>query len=114
MEENNKKSIPNEAITRSVVELAKQTGNVYESVMIISKRSNQISAARREELRGKLEEFNKTTDTLQEVYENEEQIELSRYYEMLPKSTIVATEEFLSGDLYYHHSSLKENKDKLD
>ncbi len=111
MEEKNRK-IPNEAITRSVVELAKQTGNVYESVMIITKRANQIAATRREELRQKLEEFNSKVDTLQEVYENEEQIELSRYYETLPKSTIVATDEFLAGKLYYRHSTADSAKEK--
>lgn len=111
MEENKRKSIPNEAITRSVVELAKNTGNVYESVMIIAKRANQITASRREELKQKLEAFNSSVDTLQEVYENEEQIELSRHYETLPKSTIVATDEFLSGKLYYHHASSDKGKD---
>ncbi len=114
MDEVKNRRIPTDAITRSVLELAKETGNVYESVMIIAKRSNQISAVRREQLKERLEEFSKVADTLEEVYQNQEQIEVSREFEMLPKSTIVATEEFLAGDLYYRHSTVDEKNESLE
>lgn len=102
-----RKSIPTEAVTRSIVELAEETGNVYKSVMIISKRANQITAQRREQLRAELDQFSRQPDTLEEVYQDEEQIEISRRFERLPKSTIVATEEFLNEKLYYKTASEK-------
>lgn len=90
-------------ITRDLNTLAKDTFNVYESVSIISKRARQISAVVREELSSKLAEFATTVDNLEEIFENREQIEISRYYERMPKSTVVAIEEFLSGELNYRY-----------
>lgn len=88
-------------ITRDLDKLDAETGNIYESVIIISKRSNQISIELKEELNHKLEEFASFTDNLEEVFENREQIEISRYYERLPKPTLIATEEFNNGEIYY-------------
>lgn len=90
-------------ITRDLNTLAKDTLNVYESVSIISKRSRQISTVVREELSSKLAEFATTVDNLEEIFENREQIEISRYYERMPKSTVIAIEEFLNGELNYRY-----------
>ncbi len=90
-------------ITRDLNTLAKDTKNVYESVTIISKRARQISAQVKEELSSKLAEFATTVDNLEEIFENREQIEISRFYERMPKPTIIATEEFLNGELSYRY-----------
>lgn len=88
-------------ITRDIVEIDSVTGNVYEAISIISKRSNQIALVMKEELNGKLAEFATVTDNLDEVFENREQIEISKFYESLPKSNAIAMEEFMAGDTYY-------------
>lgn len=98
-------------ITRDLNQLAKDTDNVYESVSIISKRARQISAKIKEELSTKLAEFATTVDNLEEIFENREQIEISRFYERMPKSTIVATEEFLEGELTYRYPAEEENQE---
>lgn len=90
-------------ITRDLNILAKETLNLYESVSIISKRSRQISTVVKEELSSKLAEFATTVDNLEEIFENREQIEISRYYERMPKSTVVAIEEFLNGELNHRY-----------
>jgi len=90
-------------ITRDLNNLAKNTNNLYESVVIISKRSRQISAKVKEELSSKLAEFATTVDNLEEIFENREQIEISRFYERMPKSTVVAAEEFIDGELSYRY-----------
>ena len=95
------RKISNNTETRNLVEIASPTGNVYESTMIIAKRANQISASIKQELSHKLEEFSNYADTLEETFENREQIEISRYYERLPKPVIIATEEFLDDEIYY-------------
>lgn len=95
------KEVPTNTITRNLVDVANATGNLYESVMIIAKRANQISASVKQELSQKLEEFSNYADTLEETFENREQIDISRHYERLPKPTLVATEEFLHNELYY-------------
>jgi DNA-directed RNA polymerase subunit K/omega len=81
--------------------LCEETGNIYESVAIIGKRANQISADIKQELNQKLQEFATTTDSLEEVFENREQIEISRYYERLPKATLMAIDEFEEGRVHY-------------
>jgi DNA-directed RNA polymerase subunit K/omega len=96
-----KKTVPGNTITRKLIDLDTPTGNIYESVSIISKRANQISAVLKAELGQKLNEFSTTTDSLEETFENREQIEISRYYERMPKATLIATEEFLNGDIYF-------------
>ena len=88
-------------VTRDLVKLEEETGNVYESVMIIAKRANQISVELRQELNRKLEEFSSVTDNLEEIFENREQIEISKFYERLPKPALIATEEFLDDEIYF-------------
>ena len=100
-----KKSTPTNTVTRKLVDLDKETGNTYETVNIIARRANQISTELKAELTRKLADFSSPTDTMEETFENREQIEISRYYERLPKPVLIATEEFLDGELFY-----KENK----
>ena len=96
-----KSNIPNNTVTRKLTDIDSQTGNVYESVVVISRRANQISTDMKQELTRKLADFSTTTDTLEETFENREQIEISRHYERLPKPTLIATEEFLEGEIGY-------------
>lgn len=85
------------------MELCEETGNIYESVAIIAKRSNQIAADIKNELSKKLQEFASSQDNLDEVFENREQIEISRFYEKLPKPTLMATQEFIEGKIYFRN-----------
>ncbi len=87
-------------ITRELKAMAAKTGNIYESVAVISKRANQISEELREELVSKINEFASQTDNLEEVFENREQIEISRFYESLPKPTAMATQELMEDRIY--------------
>ncbi len=98
-----KTSAASSTITRNMTEMSKEVGNVYESVMIMAKRSNQISSEIKSELNQKLQEFASYTDNLEEVFENREQIEISKYYERLPKPTLIAVEEFINGEIYYRN-----------
>ncbi|PKQ64558.1 DNA-directed RNA polymerase subunit omega [Labilibaculum manganireducens] len=90
-------------ITRNMTELSEEVGNVYESVVIMAKRSNQIAVELKSELNKKLQEFASYTDNLEEVFENREQIEISKYYERLPKPSLIAVEEFINGEIYYRN-----------
>ena len=96
-----KTKAPTNTVTRDIMNLCEETGNIYESVAIIGKRANQISADIKQELNQKLQEFATTTDTLEEVFENREQIEISKYYERQPKPSLVAIEEFEEGEVSY-------------
>lgn len=96
-----KKNTPTNTVTRNIMDLCTETGNIYESVAIISRRANQISVEMKQELQKKLQEFTSYSDTLEEVFENREQIDISRYYEKLPKPTLIATQEFIDGEIYY-------------
>lgn len=96
-------------VSRDLNELEAVTGNIYESIMVIAKRANQINAELKEELNTKLQEFASFTDNLEEVFENREQIEISRYYERLSKPTLIAYEEFVDGQIYYRNPA-KEKK----
>ncbi|RXK82847.1 DNA-directed RNA polymerase subunit omega [Filimonas effusa] len=87
--------------TKSLVDIKAKTGNLYESIAIIAKRANQINIALREELHNKLEEFASHTDSLEEIHENKEQIEISRAYEKMPNPAILATQEFMEEKVYY-------------
>ena len=98
-------SAPTDTVTRDVMNLCEESGNIYESVVIISKRANQISADIKQELSKKLSQFASTQDNLDEVFENREQIEISRYYEKLPKPTLMATQEFIDGKIYFRNPS---------
>ncbi len=99
-----KSSIPSNTQTRKLTSLDAPTGNIYESVAIISRRANQISSEMKQELTRKLADFSSTNDSLEETFENREQIEISRYYERMPKPTIIATEEFLDGKVYFREA----------
>ena len=98
-----KSTAPTNTVTRDVMDLCDETGNIYESVAIIAKRANQISSDIKNELSKKLQEFASSTDNLDEIFENREQIEISRFYERLPKPTLMATEEFVEGKIYYRN-----------
>ena len=103
-----KTKAPVSTVTRNLVDLNKDTGNIYETVAIVSKRANQISAELKEELNRKLEEFASYTDNLEEVFENREQIEISRFYERLPKPTLIAMQEFLDDQIYFRKPEIEE------
>ncbi len=100
-----------EAVPQNLPEIQAPTGNLYKSIAIIAKRANQISAALKEELHGKLEEFATSSDSLEEVSENREQIEISRFYERLPNPAILAKEEFLRGETYWRDPHAEENEE---
>lgn len=106
----NKKSHPvaDTTITRDITNLSKDTGNIYETVMIIAQRANQISTDVKKELNARLEEFATYTDTLEETFENREQIEISRYYERQPKPSLVAIKEFEDGETFYRKTTEQE------
>lgn len=104
-----KSNAPVNTTTRNIMDLCDETGNIYESVAIIAKRSNQIAAEIKQDLNKKLTEFASYNDSLEEVFENREQIEISRYYEKLPKPTLLATQEFIEGNVYYRDPSLDNN-----
>ena len=98
-----KTNAPTNTVTRDIMDLCDETGNIYESVAIIGKRANQISLDIKNELSKKLQEFASVSDNLDEVFENREQIEISRYYEKLPKPTLLATEEFIENNIYWRN-----------
>lgn len=88
-------------ITRDLDKIADQTGNIYESIHIVGQRAKQISTNLKEELNNKLSEFASTVDNLEEVFENKEQIEISKFYERMPKPSTLAMEEFIEGKVYH-------------
>ena len=96
-----KTKVPTNTITRDLCDLAAPTGNIYETVVILSKRANQISIAEKKELTRKLEDFKNDRDTMEEVFENREQIEISKCYERQPKPALVAIEEFKDNEIVY-------------
>ncbi len=107
-----KTTAPNNTVTQNIMELCEDTGNIYESVAIIAKRANQISVDLKTELSKKLQEFASTSDNLDEVFENREQIEISRFYEKLPKPSLIATQEFREGKVYFRNPAKEiENAD---
>src|SRR6201995_2236101 len=103
----NKPAVASSTITRDLRDLDVKTDNIYESIVIMAKRANQISNNVKEELHQKLSEFASSNDNLEEVFENREQIEISQYYEKLPKPSLVAVQEFLDGKDYYR-TTIKE------
>lgn len=98
-----KTNAPTNTVTRNVMDLCDETGNIYESVAIIGKRANQISMDIKNELSKKLQEFASVSDNLDEVFENREQIEISRFYEKLPKPSLIATQEFVENKIYFRN-----------
>lgn len=106
-----KSKAPSNTVTRNIMDLCKDTDNIYESVAIIAKRANQISVEIKQDLSKKLAEFASYNDGLEEVFENREQIEISRYYEKLPKSTLLATQEFIDGNVYWRDTQNENPKE---
>jgi DNA-directed RNA polymerase subunit K/omega len=106
-----KSKAPVNTVTHNIMDLCDETGNLYESVAIIAKRANQISVQIKEDLSKKLAEFASYNDSLDEVFENREQIEISRYYEKLPKPTLLATQEFIEGKVYWR-DPLRDNQNQ--
>ena len=94
-----KKNVPQTTVTRDIKYLAAPTGNIYETVVILAKRANQIALAEKKELNKKLEDFKNDRDSMDEVFENREQIEISKFYERQPKPVLVAVEEFKAVEL---------------
>lgn len=109
-----KTNAPETTVTRDFPELEKGTGNIYETIAIISKRSRQIQKEIKEELNKKLKEFASYTDNLEEIFENREQIEISKFYERLPKPTLIATQEFLEDDIYFRKSEINAEEAEED
>ncbi|MDR1525857.1 MAG: DNA-directed RNA polymerase subunit omega [Tannerella sp.] len=103
-----KSKAPASTVSRDMMRMWENTGNIYETVVIISKRANQVSSEMKYDLDKKLQEFASFNDNLEEVFENREQIEISRYYEKLPKSTLIATKEFEDGEIYWKNPVKKE------
>lgn len=91
------------AKARDISKLVEHTGNIYETLAIISKRANQLNVEIKHELSEKLEEFAISSDTIEEVHENKEQIEISKFYERLPNAALIATEEYLAGTIHYRY-----------
>lgn len=98
-----KTNAPLNTVTRDMIKMSEDTGNVYETVCIIAKRANQISGEMKHDLEKKLQEFASLNDNLEEISENREQIEISRYYEKLPKATLIATQEYVEGKVHFRN-----------
>ncbi|MDR1756454.1 MAG: DNA-directed RNA polymerase subunit omega [Culturomica sp.] len=94
----------NNTVTRNPAVFSEKAGNIYEAVAIISKRANQISVEMKDELSRKLQEFASYTDNLEEIFENREQIEISKFYERIPKPVLIATQEFLDDEIYFRNA----------
>jgi DNA-directed RNA polymerase subunit K/omega len=109
-----RKSIaPATTVTRNLDLMTKDTGNIYETVIVVSRRSNQISVEMKQELNKKLEEFASYSDNLEEVFENREQIEISKFYERLPKPTLIALQELEEGKIFYRNPETTTGKGKI-
>ena len=108
-----KKNVPQNTITRDIKYLAAPTGNIYESVVILYKRANQIALAEKKELNKKLEDFKNDRDSMDEVFENREQIEISKFYERQPKPVLIAISEFENNELTYRRAG-QENENTED
>ena len=107
-----KTNAPLNTDTRDMIKMSEDTGNVYETVSIIAKRANQIAGEMKHDLDKKIKEFESLNDNLEEVTENREQIEISRYYEKLPKPTLIATQEYLDHKIHFRNPA--KDKAKLD
>lgn len=107
-----KSNAPLSTITWDTQEMSAQTGNIYETVMIIGKRANQIGVEMKEELNKKLQEFASYTDNLEEVFENREQIEISKFYERLPKPSLLGAQEYVEGKIYYRNPANDKAEDE--
>lgn len=97
-------------VTRDLRQFDKDSENIYQSVVVVAKRANQIGLEMKEELNSKLEEFATSTDNLEEIFENREQIEIARFYEQLPKPSLISVSEFLNGNIYFRVPELEPKK----
>jgi DNA-directed RNA polymerase subunit K/omega len=114
LKEYQKYEAPASIVTRDVEKLEEKCGNVYEAITIVAKRANQISTQTKVELDAKLQEFASVTDSLEEIFENREQIEISKMYERLPKPSTLALEEFLSDKVYFRRPEIEEPKEESE
>lgn len=105
-----KTNAPTTTVTRDMIALSADSGNVYETVRVIGKRANQIAVEMKQDLEKKLQEFASYNDNLEEVFENREQIEISRYYEKLPKPTLIAAQEYKEGKVYWKNPAKEKDK----
>lgn len=105
-----KTNAPLNTVTRDLIELSKDTGNVYETVCVIAKRANQVAGEMKHDLEKKLQEFATMTDNLEEISENREQIEISKYYERLPKPTLIATQEYVEHKIHFRRPMTDRSK----
>ena len=103
---------PTTTVTQNLMDFAEPTGNIYESVAIMGRRANQITADIKQDVGQKLKEFGSKNDVLDEEFENREQIEISRFYERMAKPTLIAEQEFLDGKIYYRNPTTEKNKMK--
>lgn len=106
-----KAPVPTSTVTRDLRDFDKNTDNIYESIVIISKRANQIAVDIKEELHGKLAEFATANDNLEEIFENREQIEISKHYERQPKPVMIATDEFLNDKIFYRNREKEQDSE---
>lgn len=106
-----KAPIPTSTVTRDLREFDVNTQNIYESIVIIAKRANQIAVDIKEELHGKLAEFASSNDNLEEIFENREQIEISKHYERQPKPVMIAMDEFLNDKIYYRNPAKEKEQE---
>ncbi len=109
-----KTTAPVSTVTRDMMTLSEDTGNVYETVRIIGKRANQISSDIKHDLERKLQEFASYSDSLEEVFENREQIEISRYFERLPKPTLIAAQEYEDHEIYFRNPAKEKDKFEME
>lgn len=110
--EEKKKKVVNTTITRNTGDFSQGTENIYETVAVLTKRANQIAAEEKRDLHNKIDDFKSNNDTVDEMYENREQIEIVRRYEMQPKPTLEATEEYLEGQIYFRNPAKESQEEK--
>ena len=108
-----KSKAPNSTETKNIKEMANRTGNMYEAVAIMSKRAVQINKEIKEELLSKLAEFATPSESIEEIFENSEQIEVSKFYERLPKGTLIAVQEFLEKNIYHRNTKTDNEEDSI-
>ena len=109
--EEKKKKVNNTTITRNTADFSQMTDNIYETVAVLTKRANQIAAEEKKELHNKIDDFKNNNDSVDEIFENREQVEIVRRFEQQPKPTLEATEEYLEGKIYYRNPA-KEDQQK--
>ncbi|MBR4774357.1 MAG: DNA-directed RNA polymerase subunit omega [Bacteroidales bacterium] len=110
--EEKKKKVNNTTITRNTADFSRMTDNIYETVAVLTKRANQIAAEEKKELHNKIDEFKGGGDSLDEMFENREQVEIVRRFEMQPKPSLEATEEYLEGNIFYRNPAKEDQKKK--